>query len=181
MWREGNGGQNGKWAGPYKLVSTDGESCVLALPHGNTTFRTTVVKPYLVPDAPIDDIDLPLPIDGDTIAVDVPTVPEQERMALVQGPPLNLPVKRGRGRPRKYPIEAPANITMFIQDGPVNEAQLYTNSRRSEIDGLLEKGVFAIAPLDSIPPGTRIFKARFVDEIKNKGTEKAFEKSQLVV
>jgi hypothetical protein len=37
----------------------DGESCVLALPHGNTTFRTTVVKPYLTPSTSIEGIELP--------------------------------------------------------------------------------------------------------------------------
>jgi hypothetical protein len=32
-----------------------------------------------------------------------------------------------------------------------------------------------------IPRGVRIFNSRFVDEIKNEGTDKAFEKSRLVV
>ena len=48
VWREGNTGHSGSWEGPYNLVSTNGESCVLALPHGNTTFCTTVVKPYYI-------------------------------------------------------------------------------------------------------------------------------------
>jgi hypothetical protein len=47
VWREGNTGQSGSWEGPYRLVSMDSENCVLALPRGNTTFRSTVVKPYL--------------------------------------------------------------------------------------------------------------------------------------
>jgi hypothetical protein len=32
-----------------------------------------------------------------------------------------------------------------------------------------------------VPRGVRIFNSRFVDEIKNEGTDKAFEKSRLVV
>ena len=32
-----------------------------------------------------------------------------------------------------------------------------------------------------IPTGARVFGSRFVDQIKNEGTEKAFEKSRLVV
>jgi hypothetical protein len=184
VWREGNGGQNGKWTGPYKLISTDGESCVLALPYGHTTFRSTVVKPYLTPDEPIGDIELPDSTDKDTITVAVPEpldTPIQETHPPNPPNPLNQPAKRGRGRPRKYPIGNPADITIFIQDEPTDKTHLYTNSRRSEIDGLLEKGVFTVASLGDIPPNTRIFKARFVDEIKNKGTEKAFEKSRLVV
>jgi hypothetical protein len=35
--------------------------------------------------------------------------------------------------------------------------------------------------LTDIPQGVRLFNSRFVDEIKNKGTDKAFEKSRLVV
>jgi hypothetical protein len=50
VWREGNTGQLGQWEGPYKLVSMEDESCVLALPHGNTSFRSTSVKPFLQGD-----------------------------------------------------------------------------------------------------------------------------------
>jgi hypothetical protein len=32
-----------------------------------------------------------------------------------------------------------------------------------------------------VPEGVRIFNSRFVDEIKNKGTEKEYKKSRLVV
>jgi hypothetical protein len=32
-----------------------------------------------------------------------------------------------------------------------------------------------------VPQGIRIFNSRFVDEVKNKGTDKAFMKSRLVV
>ena len=46
---------------------------------------------------------------------------------------------------------------------------------------LLEKGVFQVIDRNSVPQGTRIFNSRFVDEIKNKDTEKAFQKSRLVV
>ena len=37
--------------------------------------------------------------------------------------------------------------------------------------------VFEAANEKDIPSGTRIFTLRFVDEIKNPGTDKAFEKS----
>ncbi len=178
VWREGNIGKNGSWEGPYNLVSTDGESCVLALPHGNTTFRTTVVKPYLTPSTTVDGIDLP---DPNTV-----TVPTEEELTAPEIPiaqkPPEQPAKRGRGRPRKYPLPGPtsanqADIRVFLQD----ELPQYAASRQLEISGLLEKGVFEVALPSDVPAGTRIFNARFVDEIKNKGTEKAFEKSRLVV
>ena len=57
----------------------------------------------------------------------------------------------------------------------------FTESRRKEINGLLERGVFAIVNEADIPQDIRIFNSRFVDEIKNSGTNEAYEKSRLVV
>jgi hypothetical protein len=47
--RNGNIGQLGKWDRLYKLVSINSELCILALPHSNTTFCATSIKPYLTP------------------------------------------------------------------------------------------------------------------------------------
>lgn len=70
------------------------------------------------------------------------------------------------------------NITVYLQgDGNTQ----FSASRQKELAGLLEKGVFEIIKLADVPQGIRIFNSRFVDEIKNKGTDKAFEKSRLVV
>jgi hypothetical protein len=77
VWREGNTGQTGSWNGPYRLVSTDNESCVIALPHGDTTFRSTVVKPYLTPTTNVEGIELPsiesLGIESPLPQLDIPT------------------------------------------------------------------------------------------------------------
>ena len=35
--------------------------------------------------------------------------------------------------------------------------------------------------IEDVPAGARIFDSRFVDQIKNEGIEKVFEKSRLVV
>ena len=32
-----------------------------------------------------------------------------------------------------------------------------------------------------MPKGVRLFNSRFIDKIKNKGTNKAFKKSQLII
>ena len=53
--------------------------------------------------------------------------------------------------------------------------------RRKEINGLLKKGVFAVIIERNIPQSVYIFNSCFVDEIKHFGTDKAFEKSRLVV
>ena len=97
VWRE-----PGAWKGPYKLVAMDGESCTLALPHGNTTFRATSVKPYLVPDVQIDGIAVK-PAGEEPTSDELASKPGEELAPL--------PVKRGRGRPRKNP-----NIIVFLQE-----------------------------------------------------------------
>lgn len=56
----------------------------------------------------------------------------------------------------------------------------FIESRESEITGLIDKGVFKLVPHDSIPPGTRIFGCRFVDDVKYKDGL-PYEKSRLVV
>jgi hypothetical protein len=182
VYREGNTGQGGSWEGPYRLVAIHGEDCVLALPNGNATFRSTSVKPFLT-ETPLDDTDLP-----DTQAEAIPEPFATAAPVLPQTQPLP-PVKRGRGRPRKHPIDnGSPDITVFLlepDDEPTTPAApatpQFTASRQAEINGLLEKGVFEIAPITDVPAGARIFGARFVDEVKNKGTGKAFEKSRLVV
>lgn len=52
--------------------------------------------------------------------------------------------------------------------------------QRERSNGLLEKGVFE--PVSKrAAEGRRIYESRFVDEVKNKGTPNAYEKSRLVV
>ena len=48
-----------------------------------------------------------------------------------------------------------------------------------ELNGLLDRGVFEI--VDNTPVSIWIFGTQFVDQVKNKGIEKAFDKSHLVV
>ncbi|KAI1002683.1 hypothetical protein K3495_g5516 [Podosphaera aphanis] len=57
----------------------------------------------------------------------------------------------------------------------------FTTSREKELSGLIENRVFELVCIKNIPPSTRIFNSRFVDQVKNQGTTKAFEKSRLVV
>ena len=165
VWREGNTGQSGKWTGPYTLLALEGETCKVQLPSGPTSFRSTTVKPFLRMETgpetePESDIEEERPAEQ----------PNDQTTPLV--------VKRGRGRPRKLPLVTDASITdilIFIQE------PTFKNSRRSEINGLLKKGVFEPVTIKDVPQGVRIFNSRFVNKIKHLGTNKAFEKSRLVV
>jgi hypothetical protein len=53
--------------------------------------------------------------------------------------------------------------------------------RRKEINRLLEKGVFATIIVKDVSQGVYIFNSRFVNKIKHPSTNKAFEKSRLVI
>jgi hypothetical protein len=82
-------------------VAIEGELYVLALLHGNTTFRSTSIKPFYVGDikvsskGPKDDSEYYSTGEGNTGMIP-PTIPP-------------IPLKCGRGRPRKNP-----NIIVFL-------------------------------------------------------------------
>ncbi|KHJ30532.1 hypothetical protein EV44_g3546 [Erysiphe necator] len=71
-------------------------------------------------------------------------------------------------------------ILWLRQEGKIiDEKPPFFHSRLKEIDGLLSKGVFEIT---TNPKTTeRLFKSRFVDEIKGKASNTPFEKSRLVI
>ena len=71
-----------------------------------------------------------------------------------------------------------ANTTIYLQnDGNTQFSAL----RQKEVIGLLKKGVFKIIKLYDMLKEVRLFNLWFINEIKNKGTNKAFKKSRLVV
>jgi hypothetical protein len=82
-------------------VAIEGESCILALPRGNTTFRLTSIKPFHVGDikvsskGPKDDPEYHGEGEGN-VGIIPPIIPP-------------IPLKRSRGRPHKNP-----NITVFL-------------------------------------------------------------------
>ena len=71
-----------------------------------------------------------------------------------------------------------ADTTTYLQnDGNTQFSAL----RQKEVIGLLKKGVFKIIKLYNILKGVRLFNLRFVNKIKNKGTNKAFKKLRLII
>jgi hypothetical protein len=175
IWREGKTGYAGKWTSPYKLLSIDRKTCTVTLPKGPTSFRTTIVKLY---QEPINENDIdnskanPSKATQETIPKATPPNKEQDHtdrteLAILQLRPV---VEILLYRPKAY-----------IQATYETPEHQFAESRRKEINGLMEKGVFEAIDLKDIPPGVRIFNLRFVDEIKNPRIDKAFKKSRLVV
>jgi hypothetical protein len=82
-------------------VAINGESCVLALPRDNMTFRLTSVKPFNVLDVEIEAD--PLKPERNSQEID-----SEEDIIVVNTSPVTL-LKRNKGRPRKN-----VNVTVFL-------------------------------------------------------------------
>jgi hypothetical protein len=89
---------------------------------------------------------------------------------------LTEPIKRGRGRPRKYSASV-VNVIFNI----ISADSSFISFRQKEIVELLEKDVFISVNKEDVSADVRIFSFRFVNEIKHSDTEKAFEKFRLVI
>lgn len=184
VWRENEG-----WTGPFKLLGIDGETCCVDMPNGQTNFRSTSVKP--------------LHKESDSCNEEVMKSTQSEPTTNSEMNRRNP--DRERRKPAKY---RDIFLTAFINQIPVlttfftskemqdqelveklrskgvitTKGEPFQASREKEIRGLIEKGVFKFTPFyaDQMK-GLRLFKSRFVDEIKGKGTKQPYEKSRLVV
>ncbi|KAL3713545.1 hypothetical protein TMatcc_002248 [Talaromyces marneffei ATCC 18224] len=201
VWREGNTGYAGKWTGPYKLLVMSNETCIIELPNGPTPFRSTAVKPYYTeidktkdeasPDKTTTEDRTP---DEENEPIPHETIPPPPAVVIPQYEPEASSLQRPQ-RDRRLPTRYREDYMQHTFLGEFTKEHedesrhqfaatvlaRFEGSQQKEINGLLERGVFEYAQEKDIPPGTRIFTARFVNEVKNNGTDKAFEKSRLVV
>ncbi|POS81609.1 hypothetical protein EPUL_006437, partial [Erysiphe pulchra] len=176
VWREGNSGKKGSWEGPYILVGIDENTCNVKL-HENSdkpsAFRITSVKPYFSnSEGKTTDKSLAAQGDGNSTS----TIHQKEDVY-----PRRIQPKRSAGRPNRY--------TMYFQNEPVFETYLqndlprdgFKTSRIIECRGIVNRKVTSHVAKDRIPPGTHIYKAKFIDEIKNKNSNDWFEKSRMCI
>jgi Reverse transcriptase (RNA-dependent DNA polymerase) len=182
-WREGNTGQSGKWTGPHTLLDIQGETCHVKLEGSDkiTHFRSTVVKPFLQENCAnkVEDTN-EITEDGNSN-----TSPQDSQQMDANNEANDTPKPHQRPqRTIRLPERFRQDIIYLAVSLPTNLTKPslpFVESRRKEINGLLERGVFEIVNKSSVPDGVRIFNSRFVDEVKNPGTSQAFEKSRLVV
>jgi hypothetical protein len=138
---------------------------VLALPHGNTTFCSTSVKPFYIGNIEV------ITNDPEPKPVPEPNSKAKGNTGMISPAIPAIPPKHGRECPCKIP-----DIMVFLQDN-----RLYKDSCQVKVTGLLEKGIFEVTPRSQVPKEVCIFNSRFVNEIKNKGTERELKKSRLVI
>jgi hypothetical protein len=185
VWREGK-----KWTGPFKLLGMDGETCKIELSSGPTNFRSTVVKPFLIePPVEVEPTNEKVQPTNDVEPENVQsTDPSPDDGNQHPAPEISeIPTRPIRARRLPLRYQNFADITVFLQDdldsSPPTSAPTptFAESRRKEINGLLERQVFELIIISEVPKDVRIFNSRFVDEIKHPGTPQAYEKSRLVV
>lgn len=207
VWCEGNMNRNGQWTGPYPLLGVNDEICSVKLPSGPTNFFSTSVKPYMHDDFLEDNQNTTIPREEASTNQSIPQTPSQiipDSIPQHPGtpPPTTKPRRilrsslRSRIRTNLTQIKKqynfnnnpdltftynPHETTSHPSKFSVNHEPSFVKSKRREISGLLEKGTFKIVELVDIPSKTRIFKSRFINEIKHPGTSKAFEKSRFVI
>ena len=179
VWQKDNAGHSGKWTGAYKLLTIENGTCKVQLPSGPTNFRITIVKPYLQ-EHPYTEI--PALHDSDDLKSDLVQLVNKDTNDDNRGniDATELP-RRNLACTPKLPtrFQHTADISVFLENNA--SESLFIESRRKEINGLLEKNAFKVISISDISSGMRIFNSCFVDEIKNEGTATAFEKSRLVV
>jgi hypothetical protein len=190
VWRERNGPRGPQWQGPRRLLGVTGETCRIQQLRGPADFRTTVVKPFLRDP---DDLPDDQPASDGTGGVQTPDLTPDPTPDQSDRPDAdsddNDPGAGNAVRLLNQAIRRPDRPNMtFLLDTLFPTTTLTTTpsapfaqSRQKELNGLLEKGVFQVVDARDVPAGVRIFNSRFVDEIKDLGTDKAFEKSRLVV
>ena len=199
VWRDAKAGQKGHWDGPFRLISKEGEDCVIQQGDDRTTFRSTKLKPFYTQNtdntggnASEEDTN-----DKDEDTGEGDDLPETEpNIETVRRSNRTRRLSRKLAEPRRptelrrlvgvvIPVRKAtagantADISVFLQDMTC-DAYAFETSRSAEVAGLIKKGTFKVVNPASIPNDIRIFKSRFVDEMKNKGGN-LFEKSRLVV
>ncbi|KHJ30932.1 hypothetical protein EV44_g3972 [Erysiphe necator] len=159
-----------KWTGPFKFLGIEGETCTEELSSGLTSFRSNSVKPYYTELA--NNENLPLydnnsdKFNNDTNVNDDNTPKSQHSNNHENN---NRVLRQSTRKQQPTWKLRDADISILLQSPSFSE------SRAKEINGLLEKGVFEIIDIVSVPKGVRIYNSRFVDEVKNVGTDHACE------
>jgi hypothetical protein len=183
VWREGNTGQSGNWTGPFKLLGIEGETCRVELPSGPTDFHSTTVKPYhqTEPESEEEETQERI-IEEPEETNDPPVAPRQNSKRGRQNPDTtDATIFLGVYFKSNFKDKEKGKTGTTPKNWKETPKPSFIKSRCKEINGLLEKKVFEFIHKSEIPKGTRIFDSRFIDEIKNEGTTKAYEKSRLVI
>ncbi|CAE7020329.1 hypothetical protein PTTW11_03046 [Pyrenophora teres f. teres] len=179
--------------GPHTLIAlnNDQTATIVNTHSKQASFRITSVQPYH------QDNTTNLPRLDEEQHSDKELHSDYQRDNDKFVPREEAPQRRGRGRPKgskNKPKTHAANLAQREKDDIVLARTLRTTSKittpgepfkmstRTEINGLITRGVFRFEPFDPAKHGgIQIFKSRIVNEVKGKTTNRLYKKSRLVV
>lgn len=175
------------WDGPYTLIAVDGHTCWVSINHRVTPFRITSVKVvHKEPESGDHDTSIE-ELSEDDLENDIaPDNDGDNDEAPEESTPEPRP-RRERRLPERYTLITTKERANLDLASKLREEKVITgpngpfvDSRKQEVNGLLEQGVFVIVQPHDVPQGSRFFSCRFVDEVKYKAGA-PYEKSRLVV
>ncbi len=210
VYRESNSNQSESWRDSFKLLNTNDESVIIEFSSDSTKFRSTTIKSYYDDHVDLENSSLSISIiDFSIIAfVSKSSIMSQSNdQFVVSNQESKFEIfsnssKRDRDRFRKY--FASTAYLNFVFNTTVDFAFDFTSIslfavafkfdsivhiafsqfaafRQKKINDLIEKNVFQSIDKNDVSLDVRIFKSRFVDEIKHLDIDKAFEKSRFVI
>ncbi len=179
MFREENTDQSNSWKRLFKLLSIQSESAILELSNESTKFQSISIKSYYQNDYTVENQNFS---SSSTSNLSSLIEPQNDfatnsiiRISIHQE--ILESIKRDREQSRKYSISI-ACLNFVLNSTVVSQ---FTAFKQQKIAELLEKEIFFSVNKTEMLSDVRMFNSRFVDEIKHSNTEKAFEKSRLVI
>jgi hypothetical protein len=163
---------------PYTFINLDGETVTVQNSIGRSIFRTNVVRPA-PPKRPLQPQPQPTPVTASTQNLELEPTPASAPAIATTASPLAEHTPSRTNDTRHEPLTEPPLTTELLDDlfGPsyadgINIAAFaagvdadWTESRKEELEGLMENGVFKIVKRTDLK-GVRVFGSRFVDTIK---------------
>jgi hypothetical protein len=186
VWREHKG-----WEGPFTLLGMDGESCLIGFPNAPPrAFRSTKIKPFLRASDDLQILKEDLPGDGKSTSLTGPAANTRSRTVANREEELEILMTTTEDNQEAFEAWLTekeirdAQISIDLREKGIikTPGKSFELSRRTEIDGLLARGVFKMINENDPSIGKeRIFGSRLVDEVKGKETPVPYEKSRLVI
>ncbi len=178
--------QSESWQESFKLLNIQDESAIIELSNDSIKFRSTSIKSYyqnLSSDVDLNDISSSLESSSSehtNLERTNSNLADSIMLTIDESTSLIESIKRDRDRSKKY-FASIANVIFNAIIDLVNTDSSFISFRQKEIVELLEKDVFSSINKKNVSSNIRIFNSRFVNEVKNSDTEKAFEKFRLMI
>ncbi len=173
------------------MLDIEDETCKIVLSSESIDFRSTVIKSFLIES--INDVESTE--DVQSASENIQSSDHQNNLSAESFEIIRLLaitssfaiIRSTRARRLSLRYQNLADIIVFLQNDEFSNQfedaliPIFENSRRKEINDLLERRVFELIIIENVLRNIEIFNFRFVDEIKHSSTSDAYEKSRLVM